>query len=436
MVKKRSLFPVLLVTLLLALLPLAGCGGNSAGTQPEPTQEFTFDGEAVIGYSGPLSGAAAIYGQGCLDALLMAADDANAEGGIVIDGKRYSLKVVGLDDEYRPDLAAANARRLVEQYDVSTIFSSHAGGILAMQQFNQEEGFLIGGYTTFDRIVQTGNPLTFRLPPPMAAYYTPMAEWAFNNKGYKRAALLPADNLYGVTWRDGFRAKYESLGGEVVYSADIDYGTGDFYGSLTPTLATNPDVILVVGPSEPSSILVSQARELGYKGGFVFGEQVTIDDVIKFIGIEPLYNSIALAPAGRTYYENEYQEAFSQRFLDRFPKYASVNTQHQIHYEAFWYTVKAMEIAQTVSDAAAIRAAMPQAFPVEQHASVRAAIADDGSVLGVTALLAIDENGQFGESIMVDRVDGYDIDFANIVPWKVRTQVSPWRLQFEEKYLK
>lgn len=433
--QRKRLLPVLLLAFLLAILPLAGCGKTT--TPPVDEQKtYTFDGEVVIGYSGPLSGAAAIYGQGCLDALLMAADDANAEGGVVIEDKRYSIKVVGLDDEYRPDMAAANARRLVEQYDVSTIFCVHAGGILAMQQFNQDEGFLIGGYTTFDRIVQTGNSLTFRLAPPMAAYYSPMADWAYKVKGYQRAALLPADNLYGVTWRDGFKAKFESLGGDVVYSADLDYNSGDFYGSLTPALATNPDVILVIGPSEPSSILVTQARELGYKGGFVFGEQVTIDDMIQFAGIKPLANSIALAPAGRTYYENDVQEAFSARFIEKFPKYPSVNTQHQINYEALWYVIKSMEIADSVTDATAIRAAMPEAFPVAQHVSVRGAIAEDGSVLGITALLEIDENGEFGDSYMIDRVDGYDIDFANAVPWKVRTAVSPWRLQFEEKYLK
>lgn len=434
MLRKR-LLPVLLLALLLAILPLTGCGKTTTPPVDEP-KTYTFDGEVVIGYSGPLSGGGALYGQGSLDAFLMAAEDANAEGGVVIEDKRYSIKVVGLDDEYRPDMAAANARRLVEQYDTSVIFCVHAGGILAMQQFNQDEGFLIGGLTTFDRIVQTGNALTFRMVPPMAAYYTPMADWAYKVKGYRRAALLPANNLYGITWRDGFKAKFESLGGEITYSADLDYNSGDFYGSLTPALATNPDVMLIIGPSEPSSILVTQARELGYKGGFVFGEQVAIDEMIQLIGISSLTNSIFLAPSGRTYYENDYQEDFSSRFLARYPAYTSANSNHQISYEALWYVIKSMEISNSVSDAAAIRAAMPEAIPVAQHAAVRGAIAEDGSVLGVTALLEINENGEFGESYMIDRVDGYDIDFANAVPWKVRTAVSPWRLQFEEKYLK
>ena len=425
MLRNKLMFPVLLLTLLLALLPLAGCGGGNATPPNEEPDDFTFDGEVVIGYSGPLSGAGAIYGQGSLDALMMAAEDANAEGGIMIDEQRYSIKVVGLDDEYRPDLAASNARRLVEQYDVTVIFCPHAGGILAMQQFNQDEGFLIGGYTTFDLIVQTGNELTFRMAPPMAAYYSPMADWAYTEKGYTRAALLPANNLYGVTWRDGFKEKFESLGGEVTYSADLDYGSGDFYGSLTPALASNPDVMLVIGPSEPSAILVTQARELGYKGGFVFGEQVTIDDMIQFVGMDALANSIALAPAGRTYYENDYQEAFSSRFLGKFPQYSSVNTQHQINYEALWYIIKSMEIANSITDATAIRAAMPEAIPVAQHSALRSAIAEDGSVLGVTALLSINEDGEFGESYMIDSFDGYDIDFANVVPGRYVPQFPP-----------
>ena len=426
---RKILYLVLIMTLIVSSFLLAGCGGNDNEAEPE----FEFDDVVVLGYTGPLSGAGAIYGTGIRDALLMAAKDANAAGGIVVDDIRYEIKIEALDDEYRPDLAATNTTRLIDQHDIPVIFVPHAGGILAVMEFNQEENLLIAANTTFDLIVQLGNELILRQVPNMASYYVPMAQWAYD-QGYRNVALLPADNLYGITWRDGFRDTFVELGGEVAYSADLDYGSGDFYGNLSPALATDPDVMLVIGPSEPSAVLVGQARELGYEGAFVFGEQAKTDEMAEFIGLAPLANSIGLAPAGRTPYENAVQEEFSQRFLDTHPEYDVINTEIQIHYESLFYMIRAMEEAGTVTDGRAIREAVPKVLPIAEHTAVRAGVADDGSVLGITALLEIDENGKYGESILIDRAYGYDIDFADIVPWTQRTEPSAWRIEFEKQF--
>ncbi|MBS4023942.1 MAG: ABC transporter substrate-binding protein [Dethiobacter sp.] len=435
--KKKQIFIYLCVFAILAVVVLtAGCKQSKPPAVEAPVV-YEFDAEVIIGFSGPLSGAGALYGQSCLDSLAMAADDANAAGGIVVDGKRYAFKVVGFDDEYRPDLSGTNARRLIDQYKVPVLFIPHAGGILAAMAFNQQEGVLIGAYTTFDLIVQRGNELIFRIPPPMATYHQPMAEWAFNTKGYRTVALLPSDSLYGVNWRNSFKDKWESMGGTVVYNADISYGAVDFYPHLTPAIAANPDVMLVIGPSEPSALMVRQARELGYKGGFVFGEQVKYDDMIPFIGMEPLYNSIGVGPPGRTPYVTEFGEWFPQEFLARYPKYPMVNNENQLHYEAFWVTVKAMEAAGTVTDAKAIRAAIPEVMPVKQLSSIRMTIAADGSFLGPATFITIDANSKFEEGTFTPFPAGYDeyfVDFRDVIPWTPRTEVAPWRLAFEKKY--
>ena len=50
-----------------------------------------------IGYSGPLSGGAALYGKNVLDGMKMAADEINAQG-LDIGGKKYKVEIVALDD--------------------------------------------------------------------------------------------------------------------------------------------------------------------------------------------------------------------------------------------------------------------------------------------------------------------------------------------------
>src|SRR5208337_3323177 len=68
--------------------------------------------EVTIGFTGPISGVAAEYGQDCLNGLEMAVNDINAGGGITVGGEKCTLKLVKLDDMIDPTQAVNNCRRL------------------------------------------------------------------------------------------------------------------------------------------------------------------------------------------------------------------------------------------------------------------------------------------------------------------------------------
>ncbi len=70
-----------------------------------------------IGFSGPLSGGAAKYGQEVLDGMQMAAADVN-QAGIDVAGKKIKFEIVPLDDKYNPSETAINAPYRV---DITTI---------------------------------------------------------------------------------------------------------------------------------------------------------------------------------------------------------------------------------------------------------------------------------------------------------------------------
>ena len=60
--------------------------GMSAGALAE---------EVNIGFTGPLSGGAALYGENVLSGIKMAAEEVNAAGGIDIDGTNYTVNLIG-----------------------------------------------------------------------------------------------------------------------------------------------------------------------------------------------------------------------------------------------------------------------------------------------------------------------------------------------------
>src|ERR1700712_4861256 len=101
-----------------------------------------------IGFTGPLSGGAALYGKNTLTGIEMAVREINDAGGIEAGGKKYTFEVVPLDDKYSPSEAAVNAKRLRAQNKAPVVFTPHSGGAFAIQAFNEQDGFILGGYTS------------------------------------------------------------------------------------------------------------------------------------------------------------------------------------------------------------------------------------------------------------------------------------------------
>ena len=93
-----------------------------------------------IGYSGPLSGGAALYGKNVLDGMQMAVNEINATG-LEVAGKKYKLEIVALDDKYNPSETAINAQRLVQEHKTPAILVPHSGGSFAVQTTNEQQKY-------------------------------------------------------------------------------------------------------------------------------------------------------------------------------------------------------------------------------------------------------------------------------------------------------
>ena len=95
--------------------------------------------DIVIGYTGPLSGPAAEYGQDCVNGLEMAVNEINAQGGIAVRGKKYTFRLEKMDDKVNPELAVSNARQLRKEHKAIAIFNPVATTIAPLMKINQEK---------------------------------------------------------------------------------------------------------------------------------------------------------------------------------------------------------------------------------------------------------------------------------------------------------
>ncbi|WP_353625986.1 ABC transporter substrate-binding protein [Bacillus sp. JCM 19041] len=282
---KRMLF-----TIVGAIGLLVGCNaddtivGGDNEEQGEAIEKAVGTEVINLGFSGPLSGAAAFYGQNAASGLTMAINEINEAGGFEVDGQRYSFNLVTLDDQYLPNETGANARRLVQEYDTPIVYVPHSGGIFATQVFNEQEDFIIGAYSSEPDITAQGNELTLRIPPTYDKYVGPFSKYQLERFG-PRLSMLPTNTQYGLDWAEELAPVWEGLGGEVVYEGTVDYSKDtDFFTLVTNALRDDPDVMFVGGASEPTSQVMQQARELGFEGGFLVMDQAKLDEMELVLG--------------------------------------------------------------------------------------------------------------------------------------------------------
>ncbi len=358
----KRIFGVFLALVLGLILVTAGCGSKKEEKPAAAPAEKPK--EVVIGYTGPLSGPAAEYGQDCVNGIDMAINEINSAGGITVGGKKYVFKLEKLDDMADPTNAVNNARRFRNQFKAPAVFNPVFNTTAPMMQINQEKGneFIMMAYTSTPKVVQLNNKLVVAIPPPFTAYVNSFTEFAMA-QGWKKAGMVVTLGAYGDEWRTAFKDHWTKKGGTITADKPANYYTEtDFSSQLTAVLATKPDVLLIGGPSAPTALVIEQARGLGFKGGFILVDQAKMDYIDKNIlkGVKLMENTIGVAAVAQI--PTQAAPVFDKKYSELYKK---MNTwESALNYAAMHALAKAMVAAGTVEDAVAIRAAFPKAFPL------------------------------------------------------------------------
>jgi branched-chain amino acid transport system substrate-binding protein len=317
--------------------------------------------EIVIGFSGPLSGPASEYGQNCANGVDMAIKEINAAGGVTIEGQKHLFRFEKLDDKVDPTLAMSNARQLLANNALAIynpVFTTQA----ALLKINQEEcsEFILMGFTSSLKASQTGNKLLSIMAAPLTVYAQLMADMAWE-RGWRKAAMVVTLGTYGDEWRQVFGTYWKKLGGTITADKPANYYTKtDYTAPLTAALATNPDVMLIGGPSATTAMVIEQARNMGYKGGFLLVEQANMDYIAQMLdGTSLMENTIGLV--GFDSIPTPEAPAFAQKHKANYKRPATIESIAQ--YDSMYILARAIQAANTVDDVYAIRAAFPKAFP-------------------------------------------------------------------------
>jgi len=251
--KKSRLSVVIALLLAFAFL----FTGVTACTNQPPTQQKLW----WIGYSIPLTGAAAEkgapIGQGQLDAIEYINTELGGVGGIKIHPDWY-------DTNYDSARATANVKKFME--DGCLFFTA----VSSKEMSASKE---IANRASFPGMVCFSAPSLTHPPQHIYAQFPDYGDdWAafsryylkniWKGEGKPKMALELLSNPTGYGVRDAARAAADELGIEIVATEEHTATTISETDALTRIKAKNPDILFISSTPAPTAIILKNARDL------------------------------------------------------------------------------------------------------------------------------------------------------------------------------
>ena len=265
--KKSVKLLCVIMAVVFATVALAACGGSAAkpadgGNAGGASGAATFK----LGFIGPLTGGAAIYGTAAQNGAQIAVDEINALGGDI----QFEFKAE--DDVHDAETSVNAYNNLVDwgmQALVGCVTSTPCAAV-APKAFEDRVFAVTPSASSTDVLKDNDNmfQVCFTDPNQGVASADYLAE---NKNGAKVAVIYKNDDNYSQGIRDTFIKEAEAKNLEVVYEGTFTTDTGtDFSVQLTAAQSAKADVLFLPIYYQPASVILQQADAMGY-APLVFG---------------------------------------------------------------------------------------------------------------------------------------------------------------------
>jgi branched-chain amino acid transport system substrate-binding protein len=325
-------------------LGLAACGSKEEA-KPAPKADAAPAGVTVtIAHAGPLTGSIAHLGKDDENGVALAVEHANAKK-LTIGGKPVTFRMVSEDDQADPKVGTTVAQKLVDAKVAAVVGHLNSGVTIPASEIYNKAGIpVISGSATNPTLTERGLKTVFRTVgrddqqgPAIAAYI------AGELKG-KKVAIVDDKTPYGEGIANEVEKTLKAAKVTIVGRERTTDKETDFKAILTKIKAKNPDVVFHGGMDATGGPMLKQARELGIKAVFAFGDGACTDEMAKLAGAaaEGFACSQAGLPAVAS--GKEFQDAFKA-------KYGEIKQYAPYFYDGAMAMIEAMKKADSTDPA-------------------------------------------------------------------------------------
>ncbi|WP_330571432.1 ABC transporter substrate-binding protein [Serpentinicella alkaliphila] len=384
----------LLVILMLVLsLAVTGCGKKQEATTPPPAAA---DDVIKIGIFEPMTGANAAGGALEVEGIRLA-NELYPE----VLGKKVELVLA--DNKSDVVEAASAAARLVDRDKVVAIIGSWGSSLsMAAGDIVRDAKVPAVAASATNPLVTLGNDFYFRVCFLDPFQGTVMANYAYNNLGAKKVAIIrEVSSDYSVGLAKFFEDAFKQLTGDpnaVIEVSNYNTGDSDFSSQLLNISAKNPDAIFAPGNFTESALIIAQARKLGIQTPFFGGDTWETPEFLELGGAAvegAVFSTFFSSDVPIT----EESQIFLDAYRAKFGKEPAAVT--ALGYDAYLVILKAIERAGTTD---------PEA--------IRNEIAKTANFPGAAGMITLDENGDAVKSAVIKVVkDGEFVYSTTVEPF-------------------
>jgi branched-chain amino acid transport system substrate-binding protein len=327
-----------------AALALAACGKKEEAPKADAKPASPAGITVTIAHAGPLTGSIAHLGKDDENGVALAVENAN-KAGIKLGGQAVTFKMVSEDDQADPKVGTTVAQKLVDAKVAAVVGHLNSGVTIPASEIYNKAGIpVISGSATNPTLTERGLKNTFRTVgrddqqgPAIAAYI------AGELKG-KKVAIIDDKTAYGEGIANEVEKTLKAAKVNIVGRERTTDKETDFKAILTKIKGKNPDVIFHGGMDATGGPMLKQARELGIKSVFAFGDGACTDEMSKLAG--PASEGMACSQAGLP------AVAASKDFKAQFnAKYGEIKQYAPYFYDGAWAIVEAMKKADSADPA-------------------------------------------------------------------------------------
>lgn len=248
--------------------------------KPEPTDLE----EVRIGFLGPMEGSYIIdYGTQMLQGATLAVEEANARGGY--KGLPYVMMLhndVGLWGAAANEVVKMDDEKVWAFLGTIDDINTH----VALRVALKVEIPMINTGDPDPTLTETNIPWLLRCISDDRQSSYALATYMYQEKNFKRAAVLRTNSRYGRVGTGEFKATSERMGHPVLFELRFADGDTDFTGQLENIKKSSADAVVLWGNPRELGMIVKQMRELGMKHP-VFGCDRLVDPkFFKYAGMD------------------------------------------------------------------------------------------------------------------------------------------------------
>ena len=354
----KKIIAILLAVCLMAAL--VACGETTTTTETTEATETTETAEATetaepageaggvfkLGFIGPLTGGAAIYGTAAMNGAQIAVDEINAEGGAI------QFEFNPQDDAHVAE-TSVNAYNTLKDWGVQAIVGTVTTSpciAVSAEAYSDRVFMLTPSASSTDVIADKDNMFQVCFTDPNQGIAS--ADYMAENFADKAIAVIyKNDDAYSQGIRDTFVAEADAKGLSVVYEGTFTEDTQtDFSVQVAAAQAAGAELVFLPIYYTPASVILKQANDIGYAPVF-FG----VDGMDGILSVEGFDTSLAEGVMLLTPFAADAADERTQSFVAKYQEaYGEIPNQFAADgYDAVYIICEAIQEAGCTADMSA-----------------------------------------------------------------------------------